>query len=82
MANSEIQEVKELDEEWYRENIEKMIFYYGPTDAWAPFSYYLKMKSRFSDAQIHLCTDKISHAFVLSPSEVNILAKKVSSWIK
>ena len=61
------------------QNLNKLIFYYGATDQWAPVSYCEDMKKKFPDGEIYLCERK-EHAFLLESSEE--VAKMVAPWIR
>ena len=61
------------------DHIDKLVFYYGSSDLWAPRSYYNEMVEKFPQAQIHLCERNIKHAFVLESNEA--MAEIVAAWI-
>jgi hypothetical protein len=65
MGIIEMQEIKELDEKFYRQNIDRIYMYDGEDDKWAPLEYYERMKSRFPTAHVELCRHGLPHAFVL-----------------
>ena len=62
------------------QNLNKLIFYYGASDHWAPVSYYEDMKKKFPDGEIYLYQRTFKHAFVLESSEE--VAKVVAPWIR
>ncbi|XP_020895474.1 lipid droplet-associated hydrolase [Exaiptasia diaphana] len=68
MARCEMAEVTELDEDVIASHLDKLIFYYGATDQWAPVSYYEDLKKKFPDGEIYLCDKGFEHAFVLTSS--------------
>ncbi|POG64465.1 hypothetical protein GLOIN_2v1463016 [Rhizophagus irregularis DAOM 181602=DAOM 197198] len=79
MASSEMETVCELDEEFYRENLGKFIFYFSEGDKWAPLEHYEDMKKRFPEGKVLLCEKNTPHAFVLSHGD--IIGKIVAGWI-
>ncbi|RIA98579.1 hypothetical protein C1645_731627 [Glomus cerebriforme] len=79
MAGNEMETVCELDEELYREHLDKFIFYFSKYDKWAPLEHYEDMKRRFPEGKVLLCEDDTPHAFVLDHGEV--IGKKVAGWI-
>ena len=68
LANQEMQQVDKVDVATIAANIDRLFFYYGVCDLWCPTDYYQSMKSEFPDAEIHLCSDGLEHAFVLRSS--------------
>ncbi|KAJ3332603.1 Anaphase-promoting complex subunit 4 [Blyttiomyces sp. JEL0837] len=66
--------VKELDVEVIEKNLDKMVFYYGATDDWAPMSHVQEMKERFPTAKVFVCEEGMPHSFVLGHSHT--MAKK------
>jgi len=79
MAGNEMEMVCELDEEFYREHLDKFIFYFSESDKWAPLEHYKDMKRRFPEGKVLLCEKNTPHAFVLNHGEV--MGKKVAGWI-
>ncbi|CAI2164598.1 16090_t:CDS:2 [Funneliformis geosporum] len=79
MADIEMKTVCELDEEFYREHIDKFIFYFSEGDKWAPLEHYEDMKNRFPEGRVLLCEKNTPHAFVLDHGEV--MGKKVAGWM-
>ncbi|CAG8562277.1 16601_t:CDS:2, partial [Acaulospora colombiana] len=65
MANTEMETVKELDEDFYRQHLEKFIFYFTVGDNWAPLNHYDDMLRRFPEGKIILCDQGMPHAFVI-----------------
>nr|CAG8544808.1 15297_t:CDS:2 [Entrophospora candida] len=65
MANSEMEIVKDLEEELFKQHLNKFVFYFADGDNWAPLAHYHDMVRRFPDAKIHLCDLKLPHAFVI-----------------
>jgi hypothetical protein len=65
MANTEMENINELEEELFEEHLNKFIFYFGDGDNWAPLEHYRDMVERFPNAKIILCDLKLPHAFVL-----------------
>ena len=69
LANIEMHSVCKLDIETVSKNIERLCFYYGTDDAWCPTEYHHAMKCLFPSGEIHLCSRRIQHAFVLKNSK-------------
>ncbi|CAG8595359.1 4222_t:CDS:2 [Ambispora gerdemannii] len=80
MAETEMQEVQELDEQFYREHLPKYVFYFGQEDKWAPLDHYRNLMERFPEGNVFLCEDGMTHAFVMGHSEK--MGSKVANWIK
>ena len=59
---------------------DRLRFYYGTVDAWVPIEYYEEMISNVPGIQTELCQKQISHGFVSSSSESEIMATIVASW--
>lgn len=71
MAASEMEHVKHMDSDMIsviNKNVDKLTFYYGADDKWAPVEFYKTMKGRFPDADIRLCESGYPHDFVLDSS--------------
>ncbi len=72
MAACEMDDVTELDGsiiQTIEDNLDKITFYYGATDKWAPTQFYHSMKSRFPNGDIRLCGNGFAHDFVVDSSE-------------
>ncbi|CAG8590386.1 5258_t:CDS:2 [Ambispora leptoticha] len=80
MAETEMQEVQELDEQFYREHLPKYVFYFGKSDMWVPLDHYRDLLKRFPEGNVFLCEDGMPHAFVIGHSEK--MGSKVAKWIK
>ncbi|KAG9307645.1 hypothetical protein G9A89_023210 [Geosiphon pyriformis] len=80
MAETEMMEVLDLDQEFYQANLEKYVFYFGKNDGWVPVEHYEDLVRRFPESKIYLCDEGTKHAFVVDHSE--IIAGKVVSWIR
>ncbi|CAG8508393.1 7735_t:CDS:2 [Racocetra fulgida] len=65
MASSEMESITELEEEFYRSNLNKFVFYFSNGDRWAPLSHYEDMVQRFPEGKILLCDQGMPHSFVL-----------------
>ena len=68
MANQEMQEVADLPEQIIRENIDKLVFYYGIGDKWNVESCYEDMAKRFPGKDVNLCKKGYPHSFVETSS--------------
>ena len=80
MAYTEMEDIGDLDLDFYRRHYDKMTFYYGQDDDWAPMEHYERMKARFLNGRVHLCQRGLPHAFVLGNGGLE-LAELVSEWI-
>lgn len=80
LANNEMQVVHEADYDLLSSHIGKIHFYYGMEDHWCPVEFYQQMKDRFPDAEIHLCKNRIPHAFVMDSSAE--MATLLWNWIE
>jgi pimeloyl-ACP methyl ester carboxylesterase len=82
MAYLESQQILEIDNEIesvIKNNIEKLIFLYGPKDKYAPLEYYEHLKKNFPNIKAYLVDEYIEHAFVIKHSKD--VANIVYSWI-
>uniref|UniRef100_A0A3B4YNY3 Lipid droplet-associated hydrolase n=1 Tax=Seriola lalandi dorsalis TaxID=1841481 RepID=A0A3B4YNY3_SERLL len=79
MGGQEMKNVLERDNITIKNNLEKLIFYYGATDHWCPVQYYLDIKQDFPHGDIRLCENGFRHAFVLDAG--GEVAKMVVEWI-
>jgi len=80
MANKEMQQVVELDEDIICRHISKLSFYYGQADSWCPKNYFYEIRHRIPRADLKLCDKGYEHAFVLTASEE--MATLVWNWFK
>ncbi|XP_041361090.1 lipid droplet-associated hydrolase-like [Gigantopelta aegis] len=80
MANQEMQQVTRLPEDIIRKNISKLSFYYGSCDHWCPKEYCYQLKRKFPHADIYMCQNDFSHAYVLEASDK--MADIIWSWIQ
>ncbi|XP_078585174.1 lipid droplet-associated hydrolase-like [Branchiostoma floridae x Branchiostoma japonicum] len=80
LGYQEFTQVREPDLRCIGQHLEKLIFYYGATDGWAPVSFYQRMKNIFPRGDIHLCERGFQHAFVLEGSAE--MAGIVAGWIE
>ncbi|XP_066275914.1 lipid droplet-associated hydrolase-like [Branchiostoma lanceolatum] len=80
MGWQELSLVHEPDLQCIGQHLDKLIFYYGVTDGWAPVSFYQRMKNTFPQGDIHLCERGIQHAFCLEQSAE--MAGMVAEWIE
>uniref|UniRef100_A0A663MND7 Lipid droplet-associated hydrolase n=1 Tax=Athene cunicularia TaxID=194338 RepID=A0A663MND7_ATHCN len=69
MASQEMMKVVERDSTTIKQNLKKLIFYYGTGDSWCPQHYYDEIKMDFPDGDIRLCEKGLRHAFVLDASK-------------
>eukprot|EP00794_Sanderia_malayensis_P012109 gene12109-13360_t len=72
MAAHEMEDVTELGEnitKTIEDNLDKITFYYGSDDKWAPPHFYQSMKERYPTGDIRLCQNGFAHDFVVDNSE-------------
>nr|XP_033792307.1 lipid droplet-associated hydrolase isoform X2 [Geotrypetes seraphini] len=80
MGSQEMVKVIDRDTSTIRQNLKKLIFYYGAIDNWCPVQYYEEMKNTFPDGDIRLCEKGIQHAFVLDSSKE--MASMITDWLQ
>ncbi|XP_071853859.1 lipid droplet-associated hydrolase-like isoform X2 [Apostichopus japonicus] len=80
MGGQEMQQVNEPDTSTIKENLSKLIFYYGQTDKWCPVEFYEEMKNRFPDGRIVMDDRGMSHAFCLRASRE--MAELIWEWTR
>lgn len=80
MGGQEMREVLERDNITIRNNLEKLIFYYGATDHWCPVQYYHDIKHDFPHGDFRLCENGYRHAFVLDTGRE--VAEMVVEWTR
>ena len=71
MANHELNVVREFDNTLLAEHNERVVFFYGRSDKWAPLEFAEKMRQRLPDTgRVLVDTDGgFEHAFVLNHSQ-------------
>lgn len=79
MGGQEMRMVLERDNTTIRQNLSKLIFYYGATDHWCPVQYYHDLKRDFPTGDIRLCESGLRHAFVLDAGKQ--MADMVTHWL-
>ncbi|KAJ8289515.1 hypothetical protein GJAV_G00002200 [Gymnothorax javanicus] len=80
MGGQEMIKVLGRDNSTIRQNLDKLVFYYGATDQWCPVQYYHDIKEAFPDGNIWLCSKGYRHAFVLDAGRE--VASMVVEWIR
>ncbi|XP_028294410.1 lipid droplet-associated hydrolase [Gouania willdenowi] len=80
MGAQEMRKVLERDNTTIRNNLDKLIFYYGATDHWCPVQYYHDIKQDLPNGDFRLCEHGYRHAFVLDAGQE--VAKMVVEWIR
>ncbi|XP_043261857.1 lipid droplet-associated hydrolase [Colletes gigas] len=65
MADEEMEIVKERDDELLSKHADKLWFYYGNCDGWAPVRHYENMKLAHPNVNAELCKRGYHHCFVL-----------------
>ncbi|CAO3652185.1 unnamed protein product [Cunninghamella blakesleeana] len=81
MAQQEMEQIKELDHDFYQTHVDRFIMYYSKVDEWAPLDHYEFMSEKFPKATIYLCAEDIPHAFILEDKHADYMADKVIGWI-
>ncbi|CAN9502026.1 unnamed protein product [Ophioblennius macclurei] len=80
MGAQEMREVLERDNTTIKNNLNKLIFYYGATDHWCPVQYYHDIKRDFPQGDFRLCENGFRHAFVLDAGRE--VARMMAEWIR
>lgn len=79
MAKDELEKVVELDVDVLKRYRDKIVLYYGASDAWCPVQYWEGVRERVPGVRAELCEDGTPHAFVLRHAEP--VAEKLAKWI-
>lgn len=69
MANEEMFVVRKRSDQLIERFLDRLTFYYGENDHWVPHDIVREMKTRYPKGDIHQCTNKYLHAFVLRHSK-------------
>ena len=66
MAQCEMEQVRELDHDFYNAHAQKFIIYYSRNDKWAPLDHYEYMKQNFPKHgnKLILTKKKLSNTFI------------------
>ncbi|XP_064159510.1 lipid droplet-associated hydrolase isoform X2 [Anguilla rostrata] len=80
MGSQEMVQVLGRDDSTIRQNLDKLIFYYGATDSWCPVQYYQDVRADFPRGNIRLCGKGYRHAFVLDAGAE--VAAMVTEWVR
>ncbi|KAJ8333037.1 hypothetical protein SKAU_G00419330 [Synaphobranchus kaupii] len=80
MGSQEMVQVLGRDDSTIRQNLDKLIFYYGATDQWCPVQYYHDIKGDFPTGTSGSAGRGIGHAFVLDAGRE--VAAMVTEWIR
>lgn len=51
MAQQEMEQIKELDHDFYQTHVDKFIMYYSRVDEWAPLDHYEFMTEKFPNGK-------------------------------
>ncbi|KAK8379192.1 hypothetical protein O3P69_019204 [Scylla paramamosain] len=79
MAKDELDKVVDLDVDVVRRYRDKLVLYYGASDAWCPVQYWEGVRERVPEVEAVLCEDGTQHAFVLRHAEP--VAEKLAHWM-
>ncbi|XP_073424397.1 lipid droplet-associated hydrolase isoform X1 [Dendrobates tinctorius] len=79
MGSQEMVKVVDRDNATIKQNLSKLIFYYGAEDNWCPVHYYKDIRKDFPNGNIWLCNKGYRHAFVLDSSKD--VASLVINWL-
>lgn len=82
LGKVEMNTVTDLQRHLVKKHSQKLSFYYGSTDHWAPVKYYYEFKADFPDIDVRICTQNIRHAFVMDRKEGQEMARIVWQWIE
>lgn len=80
MANDEMVNITDYDEELIRNNLHRLKLYYGRTDGWVRKRFYYDIVEKFPDIDAELCSRNYEHAFVLKNGVE--CGAMVGEWIK
>lgn len=80
LAQDEMREVREIDEDIIKKNLHRLKFYYGTTDGWVPKKNYDNLIKSFPGVDAELCALKIDHGFIVSHGPT--MARMLSEWIR
>uniref|UniRef100_A0A672I051 Lipid droplet-associated hydrolase n=1 Tax=Salarias fasciatus TaxID=181472 RepID=A0A672I051_SALFA len=80
MGAQEMREVLERDNTTIKNNLNKLIFYYGAPDHWCPVQFFHDIKRDFPHGDFRLCENGFRHAFVLDAGRE--VARMVVEWIR
>lgn len=69
MANEEMSVVQKRPDELIERYLDRLTFYYGENDHWVPNDVIEQMKTLYPQGDIHCCTNRYLHAFVLRHSK-------------
>lgn len=69
MANEEMSVVRKRPDELIERYLDRLTFYYGENDHWVPNDIIEQMKTLYPRGDIHRCTNRYMHAFVLKHSK-------------
>lgn len=77
LADDEMKNVKQLDDDVLKIHGNKLTLYYGASDGWTPLKYYEELKAKHENVNASVCP--LQHEFVLKQSEE--VSKLVHSWL-
>ena len=90
MGADEMKKVRAANLKVIEENLSKLTFYYGTTDKWCPFEYYVEMKEYVDELEekmklakkksptLILDDNDIDHAFVVFKNQCDYLANVIN----
>ncbi|CDH53121.1 upf0554 protein c2orf43 homolog [Lichtheimia corymbifera JMRC:FSU:9682] len=82
MAQQEMENVQQLDHDFYTTHLDKFIIYYSENDQWAPIEHYKYMKQSYPQHEhLYLCEERLPHSFILDPGATQSMANKVVHWL-
>ncbi len=89
MGGDEMRRVREANTKSIEQNASKLTFYYGKTDKWCPYDYFVRMRSLVDEMKadckpcpaLILDENKIDHAFVVFENQCDLLANLISDKI-
>lgn len=80
LAQDEMRQVGEIDEDIIRKNLHRLKFYYGTADGWVPKKNFDNLIKSFPGVDAELCTLQINHGFIISHGPT--MARMLSEWIR
>ncbi len=76
---SEILEIDDDIDDVLKNQHDKLTFYYGPKDVYAPLEFYNELVAEYPKVKAYLAPEEIAHAFVMAHHVP--VAKQVGDWI-
>ncbi|KXS18368.1 alpha/beta-hydrolase [Gonapodya prolifera JEL478] len=81
MSDDEMSRVDEINSKAIDLLADKIVAYYGTTDAWVPNEHHEEFRKRWPHVEVHIDKHCLPHAFPLLPQHADIMAKEMEQWI-